>query len=947
MNSPDTLQMPDPFALGRFTVQDKDGKVVQPNGTLPVGKYTVKAIGSTPYNTDCYTVTPADGEFEVVQADRWRVEIHVTDGSLPLAGATVLLDGESAETDSDGVVVYYLKEGAKYTFRLSKLGYSSAELPVDLTTGSDKSLSVTLHPATLELKYTIATAGQGVILGQSTQHLAPGSGGTPVMASPADGFLFDQWSDGRKDNPRVDSNLTASSEFKAFFSARTYSLSYRIGEGGRIVSGDLQQQLAYDADGSRVEVAPEDGYWFIGWSDGRISAIRTDRKVKGDISVTARFGKYYQLPGMCNFEQQDFTEGWYTESRGTVHNPWTITNAGQAGCAPLTGYFAACKSDGLDPELHTISYLYSPRYILGDNWEGALIVSMNYAAKMFQQVDRFELQVRVGEGAWKILQKFDVSAYPALARVVVKAQELVGKPFVQFRWLYDAPTSSFAVEVDNIAIAKRTPGDLTLRYAAEPAAGGSFAKVNADGSQQLGIEEQRIEQGHAPVDIVAIPAAGYEFVSWSNGDTTPQLHIESSVFAECTYTAYFRDATLAQLSYRALPEGAGTVTVEGSEGSEQTVVKGGDAKLATAIPAAGYRFVRWDPSGITTPAWRQSQVRESMMITAVFEPIEEVDAQFTVLDEAANPLQNATIQVEDKSLYTDAAGRATTRLAVGSRQFRTHLEGYAPSSGYINVTSFTPASATITLLKGAPITFAVNDEYDAPVEGATVEVWSNDYNESELTGVNGNALFLTHAGSYRYRVAKGGYASKQGTFYMDAQAQSQRVVLARITQLVTFTVTDGKNPIAKAQIVLLNGKNDTIVTDVHGKAMCRLADGEYNYVVKASGYTDERGQIKVAGQPIEKSVVLKAIGTNGIPHTQQLANVEAMPNPFNSELTLKGLTYAHQIQVLTLDGVPVLLHVLARPQEQITLALGHLPSGMYLVVVQGEGEMRVLRVLKQ
>ena len=92
--------------------------------------------------------------------------------------------------------------------------------------------------------------------------------------------------------------------------------------------------------------------------------------------------------------------------------------------------------------------------------------------------------------------------------------------------------------------------------------------MNADGSQQLGIEEQLVEQGHAPVDIVAIPAAGYEFVSWSNGDTTPQLHIESSVFAECTYTAYFRNATLAQLSYRALPEGAGTVTVEGSEGSE-------------------------------------------------------------------------------------------------------------------------------------------------------------------------------------------------------------------------------------------------------------------------------------------------------------------------------------------------------------------------------------------
>ncbi len=69
---------------------------------------------------------------------------------------------------------------------------------------------------------------------------------------------------------------------------QTYTLNYTAGEGGRIV-GNALQTVEEGESGSTVTAVANEGYEFIGWSDGVTTAERTDTNVTEDITVTAQF----------------------------------------------------------------------------------------------------------------------------------------------------------------------------------------------------------------------------------------------------------------------------------------------------------------------------------------------------------------------------------------------------------------------------------------------------------------------------------------------------------------------------------------------------------------------------------------------------------------------------------------------------------------------------------
>jgi len=68
----------------------------------------------------------------------------------------------------------------------------------------------------------------------------------------------------------------------------TCTLTYNAGAGGSII-GTTPQTVAYGADGAEVTAVPNTGYRFVRWSDGVMTASRTDTNVTADINVTAVF----------------------------------------------------------------------------------------------------------------------------------------------------------------------------------------------------------------------------------------------------------------------------------------------------------------------------------------------------------------------------------------------------------------------------------------------------------------------------------------------------------------------------------------------------------------------------------------------------------------------------------------------------------------------------------
>jgi trimeric autotransporter adhesin len=89
----------------------------------------------------------------------------------------------------------------------------------------------------------------------------------------------------------------------------TYTLSYSAGANGTI-SGNTRQTVATGGSGTQVTAVPNTGYQFVSWSDGVMTASRTDTNVTRNISVTASFALSSGGSGSgATFIRDTFTSG--------------------------------------------------------------------------------------------------------------------------------------------------------------------------------------------------------------------------------------------------------------------------------------------------------------------------------------------------------------------------------------------------------------------------------------------------------------------------------------------------------------------------------------------------------------------------------------------------------------------------------------------------------------
>ncbi len=115
-----------------------------------------------------------------------------------------------------------------------------------------------------------------------------GADGTLVSAVADAGYHFVAWSDGVLTASRTDLNVTANITVSASFAINVYTLTYSAGANGSI-SGTTPQTVNHGADGTLVSAVADAGYHFVAWSDGVLTASRTDLNVTANITVSASF----------------------------------------------------------------------------------------------------------------------------------------------------------------------------------------------------------------------------------------------------------------------------------------------------------------------------------------------------------------------------------------------------------------------------------------------------------------------------------------------------------------------------------------------------------------------------------------------------------------------------------------------------------------------------------
>jgi hypothetical protein len=214
------------------------------------------------------------------------VNYTLTTAVSPTSSGTVTLNPAGGTYASGTVVTMTANPAAHYHFVNWTGSVTGTTSPTTVTMDANKSVTANFALDTYTLTYAAGTGG--TISGTTPQTVNYGASGTTVTAVPDAGYDFTSWSDGVLTASRTDANVTADVNVTANFAIQTFTLAYAAGTGGTI-SGTTPQTVNYGASGTTVTAVPDPGYDFTSWSDGVLTAARTDANVTANISVTASF----------------------------------------------------------------------------------------------------------------------------------------------------------------------------------------------------------------------------------------------------------------------------------------------------------------------------------------------------------------------------------------------------------------------------------------------------------------------------------------------------------------------------------------------------------------------------------------------------------------------------------------------------------------------------------
>ena len=515
------------------------------------------------------------------------------------------------------------------------------------------------------LKYS---AGEGgTIQGETTQEVLVNGSGTEVTAVPDEGYGFIKWSDGVTTATRTDTNITQHLSVTAEF-GRKITLSYSAGEGGT-VQGETTQELIEGTAGTSVTAVPNEGWYFVSWTDGVDTPTRTDTPSyhgNSTVSFKATFAPYHTVKYIVYGEggtiQGDTTQlvkpeetptavtavpdegyklkGWYEDS---VSDGNLLVAAGETfSGGPIwyygdgtTTYYVAFEpieyictyyaatggtvngSANRCDSIATVLTCYATAEILAVPESGYVFTGWSDGRTDNPRVDIIDPDNPQTVTVTARFAKGYTLTYTAGAGGTITGASIQGVPTGEDGTEVTAVPNagcSFVRWSDGVMTATRKDTNITsdLSVTAEFSRGSfTLSYVAGEGGTIEGITEQSVLAGDSGTAVTAVPNEGYAFMRWSDGVTTA-TRTDTDVAGNISVTAEF--ASLCHLTYVAGEGG----TIEGE--TVQSVPVGGSGTAVTAVPNEGYTFVRWS-DGVTTATRTDTEINSDINVTAEFDII--------------------------------------------------------------------------------------------------------------------------------------------------------------------------------------------------------------------------------------------------------------------------------------------------------------------------------------
>ena len=478
------------------------------------------------------------------------------------------------------------------------------------------------------LYYSAGTGG--TIQGETTQEVLVNGSGTEVTAVPDEGYGFIKWSDGVTTATRTDTNITQHLSVTAEF-GRKITLSYSAGEGGT-VQGETTQELIEGTAGTSVTAVPNEGWYFVSWTDGVDTPTRTDTPSyhgNSTVSFKATFAPYHTVKYIV-YGEGGTIQGDTTQLVKPEETPTAVTAVPDEGYK-LKGWYEDSVSDGNLLIAAGETFSGGPIRYYGDG------TTTYYVA--FEPIEYICTYYATKGGT----VNGSVYRCDSIATVLTgyATAEILAVPesgYVFTGWS-DGRTDNPRVDIidpDNpqtVTVTARFAKGYTLTYTA--GAGGTITGASIQG----------VPAGEDGTEVTAVPNAGCSFVRWSDGVMTATRK-DTNVTSDLSVTAEFSRGSFT-LSYVAGEGG----TIEGT--TEQSVLAGDSGTAVTAVPNEGYAFVRWS-DGVTAATRTDTDVVGNISVTAEFASL----CHLTYVAGEGGTIEGETVQ----SVPVGGSGTAVTAV---------------------------------------------------------------------------------------------------------------------------------------------------------------------------------------------------------------------------------------------------------------------------------------------
>lgn len=357
-------------------------------------------------------------------------------------------------------------------------------------------------PQSLTVRAEYIAGEGGTISGSAVQEKVvikgQNAGFDMVTAVANDGYTFIGWDDGKTDAARSDL-ISVSTVFVAKFEKiPTYKITYLATEGG-VIEGDSTQEVQIENYSKTVKATPLDGYKFVGWDDGHADSERNDLASE-DKTLTAQFEliKYGTVTYKCT--TGGVIEGVSVQTAELGTSTVTIT------AVPNEGYTFVSWNDGLTtPQRSDV--------ILGDK---------TYLARFSSGVDITYLATDGGVIEGESKQNLSHGQ---------KSSEVTATPSDGYMFIAWSDGSTDNPRSDTVTKKGTSVTAIFKRYYSV------HYSCNDEQGTIEGEGEQIIIDGEYGTEVTAVAKHGFEFIMWSNGETSPT--IKSFGEETITHVAYF------------------------------------------------------------------------------------------------------------------------------------------------------------------------------------------------------------------------------------------------------------------------------------------------------------------------------------------------------------------------------------------------------------------------